>query len=212
MQLGVEPTGIGSPTRRESPHDDAIRRTQLTEDIARRMPQTPSHPVPNHRAPNGFGHNEPHLRPYAVRRRRAARVHHDIRLRRSHAVSNGVTELRRASHPVLSREHWSATARQAVSERRPLRRRPVTMARPARVRMRSRKPWTLARRRLFGWKVRLPLATTVSPRHFWQPRSLDDLCITGARAAVAKALLEPARARSPGRCRATDVWATVRGY
>lgn len=60
---------------------------------------------------------------------------------------------------------------QAVSERRPLRRRPVTMARPARVRIRSRKPWTLARRRLFGWKVRLPLATTVSPRHFWQPRS-----------------------------------------
>jgi len=51
---------------------------------------------------------------------------------------------------------------QAVSERRPLRRRPVTMARPARVRIRSRKPWTLARRRLFGWKVRLPLATTVS--------------------------------------------------
>jgi hypothetical protein len=28
------------------------------------------------------------------------------------------------------------------------------MARPARVRMRSRKPWVLARRRLFGWKVR----------------------------------------------------------
>ncbi len=48
---------------------------------------------------------------------------------------------------------------QAVSERRPLRRRPDTMARPARVRIRSRKPCTLARRRLFGWKVRLPLAT-----------------------------------------------------
>ena len=29
------------------------------------------------------------------------------------------------------------------------------MARPARVDMRSRKPWVLARRRLFGWKVRL---------------------------------------------------------
>src|SRR5579875_194983 len=28
-------------------------------------------------------------------------------------------------------------------------------ARPARVRMRSRKPWTFARRRLFGWNVRL---------------------------------------------------------
>src|SRR5437868_15472244 len=29
------------------------------------------------------------------------------------------------------------------------------MARPARVRMRRRKPWVLARRRLFGWNVRL---------------------------------------------------------
>jgi hypothetical protein len=29
------------------------------------------------------------------------------------------------------------------------------MARPARVRMRRRKPWVFARRRLFGWNVRL---------------------------------------------------------
>jgi hypothetical protein len=29
------------------------------------------------------------------------------------------------------------------------------MARPARVRMRNRKPWVFARRRLFGWNVRL---------------------------------------------------------
>ena len=36
-----------------------------------------------------------------------------------------------------------------------MRRRAATMARPARVRMRRRKPCVLARRRLFGWKVRL---------------------------------------------------------
>jgi hypothetical protein len=35
------------------------------------------------------------------------------------------------------------------------------MARPARVRMRTRNPWVLARRRLFGWNVRLPLLTAV---------------------------------------------------
>jgi hypothetical protein len=52
----------------------------------------------------------------------------------------------------------------AVRERRPLPRRADTMARPARVRMRSRKPCTRARRRLLGWKVRLPLATAVTPR------------------------------------------------
>lgn len=38
---------------------------------------------------------------------------------------------------------------------RPLRRRAARMARPARVRIRWRKPWFLARRRLFGWNVRL---------------------------------------------------------
>lgn len=37
------------------------------------------------------------------------------------------------------------------------------MARPARVRIRSRNPCTRARRRLLGWKVRLPLATAHSP-------------------------------------------------
>jgi len=35
------------------------------------------------------------------------------------------------------------------------------IARPARVRMRKRNPWVRARRRLFGWKVRLPLVTAV---------------------------------------------------
>lgn len=55
------------------------------------------------------------------------------------------------------------------------------MARPARVRMRNRKPWTLARRRLFGWKVRLPLATAVSPRHIRrsQPDGWCELHIPG---------------------------------
>jgi hypothetical protein len=44
---------------------------------------------------------------------------------------------------------------QADSSARPLRRRAARIARPARVRMRSRNPWVLARRRLFGWNVRL---------------------------------------------------------
>lgn len=44
---------------------------------------------------------------------------------------------------------------QAARRARPLLRRVEMMARPARVRMRSRKPWVFARRRLFGWKVRL---------------------------------------------------------
>src|SRR5699024_12516642 len=44
---------------------------------------------------------------------------------------------------------------EVVRARRPLRRRAATIERRARVRIRSRKPCTLARRRLFGWEVRL---------------------------------------------------------
>ena len=46
-------------------------------------------------------------------------------------------------------------ASQADRRLRPLPRRAARIARPARVRMRSRNPWVRDRRRLFGWKVRL---------------------------------------------------------
>jgi hypothetical protein len=55
-------------------------------------------------------------------------------------------------------------AAQADSSLRPLRRRAETIARPARVRIRSRKPCVFARRRLFGWKVRLLTSRTPSNR------------------------------------------------
>jgi hypothetical protein len=45
------------------------------------------------------------------------------------------------------------------------------MERPARVRIRKRKPCTRARRRLFGWKVRLPLATAFSSLSLAHPSS-----------------------------------------
>ena len=63
--------------------------------------------------------------------------------------ADGQRELRAAAHPGLGRQD------QALSRSRPLRLREARMARPARVRMRSRKPCVLARRRLFGWNVRL---------------------------------------------------------
>lgn len=52
---------------------------------------------------------------------------------------------------------------QAESSERPLRRRAPRIARPARVRMRSRKPCTFARRRLLGWKVLLLIAMSPKP-------------------------------------------------
>src|SRR6478609_8575479 len=56
------------------------------------------------------------------------------------------------------------------------------MARPARVRMRSRKPCVLARRRLFGWKVRL--LTVVSPRHVGRAGDAEAGSLTGAERLV----------------------------
>lgn len=66
-------------------------------------------------------------------------------------AANRVPEVLAAAHAITAREHQS----QADSLARPLRRRSPRIARPARVRMRRRKPCFLERRRVFGWKVRL---------------------------------------------------------
>ena len=60
------------------------------------------------------------------------------------------------THTIVRRKH-EPSASQAESFARPLRRRPERMARPARVAMRLRKPCTLARLRLLGWKVRFTM-------------------------------------------------------
>ncbi len=73
-------------------------------------------------------------------------------------------EVRAPMEAVLLRKHKCRFApNYADREARPLARRREMTVRPARVRMRARKPCTRARRRLFGWKVRLPLATVTTP-------------------------------------------------
>jgi hypothetical protein len=63
--------------------------------------------------------------------------------------AHGEREFRAPAHPGLGGQD------QALSFSRPLCLRAARTARPARVRMRSRKPCVFARRRLFGWNVRL---------------------------------------------------------
>ncbi len=90
--------------------------------------------------------------PQAARRpRRTAVAKSSRRVSRVGAESN-------AKYPRKYARNANASP-QADSSMRPLRRRAARMARPARVRMRNRNPWVLARRRLFGWNVRLPLLT-----------------------------------------------------
>jgi hypothetical protein len=81
--------------------------------------------------------------------RRVTASRHDDPCARQHrsqccGASGAWREARRSTAPA-----------QAESSVRPLRRRAEMIARPARVRMRTRKPCVFARRRLFGWNVRL---------------------------------------------------------
>lgn len=144
---------------------------KFTDDRACHVSELARYSMPINRPADRFRDNQPDQR-CSIRRLvgEAMSVHNNSRLRGSNTAPHCETELRRPSHPVFGRQHCAFPWFQAVRVPRPLRRRAVTIALPARVRMRRRKPWTLARRRLFGWNVRLPLATTFSPHHDWQPR------------------------------------------
>jgi hypothetical protein len=77
-------------------------------------------------------------------------------------------------------------AGQTLTRARPLRRRAARTARPALVRMRSRNPCVFARRRLFGWNVRL---LTGAPDTVHGSENTDADC--QARADSAQAELAP---------------------
>src|SRR5580693_6962926 len=110
----------------------------------------------------------PRSRPAQARRGRAGRAGDQ----RPAAALPGARRAGRARTPSASasvqlREAWAITVApaglhqrqarvgQTLIRARPLRRRAARTARPARVRMRSRNPCVFARRRLFGWNVRL---------------------------------------------------------
>ena len=142
------------------------------ETPAHQFPEPSLHPITNHRRANRTADNKAYLCRVtgayrSVRAGGQQQVTRDHGSARSAARSQRQPELRWASHPRLLRQHhtscaaWRASVwrrrqpRQALSFARPLLRRAARTARPARVRIRSRKPWTFARRRLFGWNVRL---------------------------------------------------------
>jgi len=81
------------------------------------------------------------------------------------AASYGGGEILTPPHPGRCGKHSDLPglgpekAGQTLIRARPLRRRADRIARPALVRMRSLKPCVLARRRLFGWNVRLLTGT-----------------------------------------------------
>ena len=118
---------------------------------AHKLAKAPLDPVPGHRGTNRPADHEaypgrlPVMNPVGPHQQ----VTDHERPARTSPGAHGQRELRAAAHPGLGRQD------QALSFSRPLCRRAARTARPARVRMRSRKPCVFARRRLFGWNVRL---------------------------------------------------------
>jgi hypothetical protein len=126
------------------------------------MTKTSRHPVAHHRVSHGLAHHKTRPgclgRPWRVR---GQCVYDEAALPGPRSATHDDTKVLTAPQTRGSRQHGAPRRRpnQADSVSRPLRRRAPKMARPARVRMRRRNPWVRARRRLFGWKVRLPLLT-----------------------------------------------------
>jgi hypothetical protein len=93
------------------------------------------------------------------------------------SAAEGGLELLAPAHPLGGRQHGALLdcSGQADSSERPLRRRAVRIARPARVRMRARNPCVRARRRLLGWKVRF----TVELQGRAAPSGAEERCGAG---------------------------------
>lgn len=135
-------------------HKKATARKRL-EVTAHQLAEPPLYTVSGHRRANCPAHHESYPGRFTFMNpvRQHQQVPDNVRRPGTAPVAHGQRELRAASHPVLRRQD------QALSFSRPLRLRAASTARPARVRMRSRNPCVLARRRLFGWNVRLLTGT-----------------------------------------------------
>jgi hypothetical protein len=135
-------------------HKKATVRKQLKVPAHERT-ELPLHAVPSDRRANGPAYHESYPGRFLAVQRVVAdqQVTYHAGPARSGPGAHGQGELRAVAHPGLGGKD------QALSRSRPLRLRAARTARPARVRMRSRKPCVFARRRLFGWNVRLLTGT-----------------------------------------------------
>jgi hypothetical protein len=116
---------------------------------AHQLTKPPLNAVPGHRWANRPADDKPHPGRLVPGIGPEQQVAHQTRPSGAPPRAHGERELSAVAHPGLGRKD------QALSFSRPLCRRAARTARPARVRMRRRKPCVFARRRLFGWNVRL---------------------------------------------------------
>jgi hypothetical protein len=124
----------------------------LRQPVAYEVTKATLHSVASDRRTDRPAHHETHRRlGISLTVGRQNDMGNQSRLRGLDAPTNRDAEVLAAAHAMDLIEQRA----QADSLERPLRRRDDRIERPARVRMRSRKPCFLARRRLFGWYVRL---------------------------------------------------------
>lgn len=135
-------------------HKKATARKRV-EIPAHQLTEPPLDTISGYRRANRPAHHEPYPGRFLLVNHVLAdqQVTHHARPAHPDPGAYRQRELRAAAHPGLRGQD------QALSRSRPLRLRAARMARPARVRMRSRNPCVLARRRLFGWNVRLLTGT-----------------------------------------------------
>jgi hypothetical protein len=131
-------------------HKKATARKRLKVP-AHKLTKAPLDPVPGHRGANRPADHESYPGGFAGMDLVIPdqQVTHHAGAARTGPGAHSQRKLCAAAHPGLGRQD------QALSLSRPLCLRAARTARPARVRMRSRKPCVFARRRLFGWNVRL---------------------------------------------------------
>jgi hypothetical protein len=112
------------------------------------MPESAAHLVPDHRATDRAADREADagnlIDPVP-----ALQVQDESGPSSTITAPDGRRELFSPPHPMAGRQHDRRC--QTATRERPLPRRAERIARPARVRMRSRKPCLRCRRRLFGW-------------------------------------------------------------
>lgn len=139
--------------RRMRSHHEQTTLGNRVKALSHEFPEPPLHPVANHRRADRFAHYQAYSR-LAGTREVAVRaivavfsgnkgVHGEEAGSGPLALPHDEPEVLRASHPRFTRQHLRGgrgRGRQALRRARPLLRRDAMIARPARVRMRSRKP------------------------------------------------------------------------
>lgn len=149
VDLGGQNGEVGLSRMRQRPDDDQVAGSQFTETRTHDLAQAALGSVAHYSVADGLGYDETHARSVGIIGVSQA-VRHEMLCAHPDPGSEDSSEVFAAADPMCRVKHA-----QAEMSERPLRRRAARIERPARVRIRRRKPCFLARLRLLGWNVRL---------------------------------------------------------